>query len=229
MQMEVLSDGNVLAKRAAQIIAADARSAVEARAKFIMAVSGGKSPWLMLADLVNEDVPWKNIHIFQIDERIAPPGDPDRNYTHLRASLLKHVPIPEQQIYPMPVNAPDLNAAAREYQQTLEAITGKPAALDLAHLGIGTNGHTASLLPDDPVLDVVDADVAITTQAFEGHRRMTMTFPMINRSRKIMWLIVAANKAEMLRRLQAGDKSIPAGRISQSQALILADRAAAGE
>jgi|SRR5579862_4034468 len=229
MQMEVLTDGNNTAARAAEIIAADARAAVEARGKFIMAVSGGKSPWLMLADLANQHVPWKNVHVFQIDERIAPPGDPDRNYTHLRASLLEHVPIPEQQIYPMPVNSPDLDAAAQQYARTLESIAGAPPVLDLAHLGIGTNGHTASLLPGDPVLDVIDRDVAVTANAFEGHRRMTMTFPMINRSRKILWLVVAADKAAMLRRMLAADKSIPAGRISQSQAVILADRSAAGE
>ncbi len=228
MNIEIFPDGDSLAKRAAAIIAADARAAVAARGRFVMAVSGGKSPWLMLADLASEDVPWANVHVFQIDERIAPAGDPDRNYMHLRASLLKHVPIPEQQIYPMPVESADAEAAAKEYAHTLEGVAGKPPVLDLAHLGLGPDGHTASLIPGDPVLNVTDRDVAITG-VYQGRRRMTLTYPVINRARKILWLVVAADKAPAVQKLRAADPSIPAGRISQAQALLLVDRAAAGE
>ncbi|HUI84816.1 MAG TPA: 6-phosphogluconolactonase [Candidatus Binatia bacterium] len=228
MQVELLADGDSLAQRAATIIAADARAAVAARGRFVMAVSGGRSPWLMLADLAHENVPWPSVHVFQIDERVAPAGDPDRNYTHLRASLLEHVPIPPEQIYPMPVESHDLQAAAKEYAQALEAVAGRPPVLDLAHLGIGPDGHTASLVPNDPVLDITDADVAVTG-VYEGHRRMTMTYPVLNRARRILWLVVAADKKDALRRLRAGDRSIPAGRVSQAQALLLADRQAAGE
>jgi 6-phosphogluconolactonase len=228
MNVEILPDVDSLAKRAAAVIAADARAAVAARGRFVMAVSGGKSPWLMLADLANEDVPWPNVHVFQIDERIAPAGDPDRNYVHLRDSLLQHAPIPPEQIYAMPVELPDAEAAARQYAHTLEGIVGKPPVLDLAHLGLGPDGHTASLIPGDPVLNVTDADVAITG-VYQGRRRMTLTYPVINRSRRILWLVSGKDKVSAFPKLRAADPSIPAGRISQSQALLLADRDAAGE
>jgi len=228
MKVEILPDDDALAKRAASVIAADARAAVAARGRFVMAVSGGKSPWVMLADLADEDVPWANVHVFQIDERIAPPGDPDRNYTHLRSSLLEHAPIPPGQIYAMPVELSDSEAAAKQYALTLESIAGKPVILDLAHLGLGPDGHTASLIPNDPVLNVDDADVAITG-VYQGRRRMTLTYPVINRSRRILWLVSGKDKIAALAKLRAGDASIPAGRISQTQALLLADRDAAGE
>jgi 6-phosphogluconolactonase len=228
MKVEILPDEESLAKRAAEVIAADARAAVAARGRFVMAVSGGKSPWVMLADLANEDVPWANVHVFQIDERIAPAGDPDRNYMHLRSSLLAHAPIPPEQIYAMPVESPDVEAAAKEYAHTLESVAGKPPVLDLAHLGLGPDGHTASLIPGDPVLNVTDADVAITG-VYQGRRRMTLTYPGINRARKIMWLVSGKDKVPALKKLLAADPSIPAGRISQTQALVLADRQAAGQ
>src|SRR5271166_5357014 len=162
MNIEILPNIEFLAKRAASVIAADARAAVAARGRFIMAVSGGHTPWAMLRELANEQVPWANVHVFQIDERIAPAGDPDRNYVHLRDSLLQHAPIPPEQIYAMPVEEPDSEAAARQYAQTLEGVAGKPPVLDLAHLGLGPDGHTASLIPGDPVLNVTDRDIAIT-------------------------------------------------------------------
>jgi len=228
MDVEILPDDDSLAKRAAAIIAADARAAVAARGRFVMAVSGGKSPWLMLADLASEDVPWANVHVFQIDERIAPAGDPDRNYVHLRASLLEHAPIPPEQIYAMPVESPDVDTAAKDYAHTLESVAGKPPVLDLAHLGLGPDGHTASLIPNDPVLNVTDADVAITG-VYQDRRRMTLTYPVINRARRILWLVSGKDKVPALLKLRAADPSIPAGRISELQALLLADRAAAGQ
>jgi 6-phosphogluconolactonase len=228
MNIEIFPDVNAESKRAANVIAADARAAVQARGHFIMAVSGGKTPWLMLAELANEDVPWTNVHVFQVDERIAPAGDPDRNYTHLRASLLEHAPIPPEQIYPMPVELPDVEAAAREYAHTLEGVAGKHPVIDLAHLGLGPDGHTASLIPNDPVLNVTDRDVAITG-VYQNRRRMTLTYPVLNRSRRILWLISGKDKVAALAKLRKADPSIPAGRINQTQALLLADRDAAGE
>jgi 6-phosphogluconolactonase len=228
MNVEIFPDEGSLAKRAAAVIAADARAAVAARGRFVMAVSGGKSPWVMLADLANEDVPWANVHVFQIDERIAPAGDPDRNYVHLRDSLLQHAPIPPEQIYAMPVESADTEAAAKEYAHTLESVAGKPPVLDLAHLGLGPDGHTASLIPGDPVLNVTDRDVAITG-VYQGRRRMTLTYPAINRSRRILWLVSGADKVDAFPKLRAADPSVPAGRISQTQALLLADREAAGK
>ncbi|MFZ1135502.1 MAG: 6-phosphogluconolactonase [Candidatus Korobacteraceae bacterium] len=228
MTLEVLADPQSAAERAAAIIAQDARAAVAARGKFSMAVSGGHTPWVMLRALANEDVPWPAVEIFQVDERVAPDGDPDRNLTHLHESLLEHVSISREQIHAMPVQMADLNAAAKEYALKLGEVLGLPAVLDLAHLGLGPDGHTASLVPGDPVLKVTDSDVGVT-EVYMGHRRMTLTYPMLNRSRKILWLVTGAEKVAMLPRLQAGDTSIPAGGISRDQAVILADRAAAGQ
>lgn len=228
MKLEVFDDADAVARAAAATIAADARDAVAARGRFIMAVSGGHTPWAMLRALANETVPWATVHVFQIDERIAPAGDPDRNLTHLRASLLEHAPLPPEQIYPMPVESSDLEAAAKQYAQTLQQVAGSPAVLDLAHLGMGPDGHTASLVPGDPVLDITDADVGLTG-VYMGRRRMTLTYPVINRSRRILWLMTGAEKLTMLPRLLEGDTTIPAGRISRDQAVILADRAAAGK
>jgi 6-phosphogluconolactonase len=228
MTIEVLADAEAAASRAAAIIAQDARTAVAARGRFIMAVSGGHTPWVMLRALAKEEVPWAGVHVFQIDERVAPDGDPDRNLTHLHESLLEHAPITREQIHAMPVEMPDLEAAVKQYVRTLTGIAGVPSVLDLAHLGLGPDGHTASLVPGDPVLNVTDSDVALTG-VYMGRRRMTLTYPILDRSRRILWLVTGAEKVAMLPRLQAGDTTIPAGRVSREQALILADRAAAGE
>ncbi len=222
MKLEVFDDPDAVARAAAATIAADARAAVAARGRFIMAVSGGHTPWIMLRALAGEEVPWKDVHVFQVDERIAPAGDPDRNLTHLRASLLEHAPLPPQQIYDMPVESPDLEAAAKQYARTLEQVAGSPPVLDLAHLGMGPDGHTASLVPDDPVLNVTDADVGLTG-VYMGRRRMTLTYPVLNRSRRILWLMTGVEKVAMLPRLLEADPTIPAGRISRDQAVVLAD------
>ncbi len=228
MKIEVLENADAVARAAAVTIAEGARAAVAARGRFIMAVSGGKTPWVMLRELANQDVPWKDVHVFQVDERIAPAGDPDRNLTHLRATLLEHAPLPPEQIHAMPVELPDLEAATKQYAKTLETITGTPPVLDLAHLGLGPDGHTASLVPGDPVLDVANADVGLTG-IYMGRRRMTLTYPVLNRSRRILWLVTGADKVAMFPRLRDGDTAIPAGRISRDQALLLADRAASGQ
>lgn len=228
MKIEVFSDADAVAHEAAKLIAEEARSAVAARGKFVMAVSGGKTPWIMLRDLAQEDVPWKGVHVVQVDERVAPEGDPDRNLTHLRESLLAHAPLRPEQIHAMPVDTRDLESACLRYPLTLEQLAGSPPVLDLVHLGLGPDGHTASLVPGDRVLDVKDADVALTG-IYQGRRRMTLTYPIINRSRLVLWLVTGSEKAGMLPRLQAGDVSIPAGRVSRDRAVILADRAATKE
>ncbi len=226
MEIKILADAEAVALEAARTIAAAARTAVAARRRFIMAVSGGKTPWQMLRALANEDVPWQGIHVVQVDERIAPAGNPDRNLTHLRESLLSHAPLPPEQIHAMPVEADDLEAAAKDYAGVLQQIAGTPPVLDLAHLGLGPDGHTASLVPGDPVLQVADRDVALTG-VYQNRRRMTLTYPLLNRSRRILWLATGAEKAAMLARLQAGDRTIPAGLIRSEKALLLVDRVAA--
>ena len=227
MDIQILADADAVAREAAKLIAAEARAAVKTRGRFVMAVSGGKTPWQMLRAFASEDVSWPRVHVFQVDERVAPPGDPDRNLTHLRDSLLEHAPLPAGQIHAMPVEDGDLESAARSYARTLEQIAGVPPVLDLVHLGLGPDGHTASLVPNDPVLDVTDRDVALSG-FYQKRRRMTLTYPMLNRSRRILWLVTGTEKVAMLSRLLATDASIPAGRVRQEQASVLADRAAAG-
>src|SRR5215469_5151040 len=228
MKIEVYVDANAVALAAAKLIAKEARDAVASRSKFVMAVSGGKTPWVMLRDLAQQDVPWKGVHVVQVDERVAPEGDPDRNLTHLRESLLEHAPLRPEQIHAMPVESGDLEAGAARYALTLETIAGSPPVLDLVHLGLGPDGHTASLVPRDPVLEVKDADIALTG-IYQNRRRMTLTYPIINRSRRVLWLVTGSEKTGMLARLQTGDVSIPAGRVSRNHAVVLADRAAAGQ
>ncbi|MDB5345682.1 MAG: 6-phosphogluconolactonase [Schlesneria sp.] len=225
MRMDVLSDPDSVAREAATIIANEARIAVSTRGSFVLAVSGGRTPWIMLQLLAKEDIPWEGMHIVQVDERVAPEGHPDRNLTHLRESL-KLAPLRPEQIHSMEVNAVDLQEATRRYSDVLSKIAGSPPVLDLVHLGLGPDGHTASLVPGDPVLNVSDSDVAITG-SYQGRQRMTLTYPIINRSRNILWLVTGHEKAAMLTRLCNGDASIPAGHVQRDAATILADRAAA--
>jgi 6-phosphogluconolactonase len=227
MKIEIFADADAVAHEAAAFIAAEARAAVAERGRFVMAVSGGHTPWVMLRDLAGDEVPWKNIHLAQVDERVAPAGDPDRNLTHLHESLLERAPIPPEQIYAMPVELTDLEAAARQYAATLARIAGSPPVFDLVHLGLGPDGHTASLVPGDPVLQVNDADVAVTG-LYQARRRLTLTYPTLNRARRVLWLVTGKDKIGMLARLREADPSIPAGRVNQERALLLADRAAAG-
>jgi len=226
IEIEILDDPDSAAQRAAGIIAAAAREAAAVRGRFILAVSGGRTPWVMLQALAGEKMPWEKVHLVQVDERVAPAGHADRNLTHLRATLLVHAPLRPGHFHAMPVEAPDLKAAAERYARTLRKIAGSPPVLDLVHLGLGPDGHTASLVPGDPVLEMTDADVAMTA-VYEGRRRMTLTFPTLNRSRQVLWVVTGSDKAEMLVRLNYGDRSIPAGRVRRDHARVVADRAAA--
>jgi 6-phosphogluconolactonase len=227
MKIDVLPDADSVAREGAAIIAREARAAVAARGSFILAVSGGRTPWMMLRALSNQDMPWDTVHVVQVDERVALAGHPDRNLTHLHDILLKQARLPMDRIHAMPVDASDLEVAATQYARTLQELAGSPPVLDLVHLGLGPDGHTASLIPGDPVLDVTDTDVALTG-IYQGRRRMTLTYPILNRARWILWLVTGSEKADMLARLREGDRSIPAGLVRREQALVLADRAAAG-
>lgn len=226
LKIEVVDTADAVAQRAAAIIAEETMRAVAARRRFVMAVSGGHTPWVMLRALAAADMPWQAVQIVQVDERVAPLDDPDRNLTHLRASLLDHAPLPAAQIHAMPVESPDLGAAAARYAATLRQVAGTPPVLDLVHLGLGPDGHTASLVPGDPVLDVEDVDVAVTG-VYQGRRRMTLTYPIINRARRILWVVSGADKVAALRRFSGGDPAIPASHVHRESALVVADRAAA--
>src|SRR4030088_2598504 len=226
MKIEIFADADSVAREAASPLAVAARAAVAERGRFIMAVSGGHTPWVMLRNLIREEVPWDKVHLAQVDERVAPSGHPDRNLTHLQESLLEHAPLPPEQIYAMPVESVELEAPAKKYGATLAKNAGSPPVLDLVHLGLGPDGHTASLVPGDAVLEVKDADVGLTG-VYQGKRRMTLTYPILNRSRRILWLVTGREKAGRLGRLLVGDPSIPAGRVNQERASVLADHAAA--
>ena len=226
MKLHVLPDAASVAHEGAAVIAEAARAAVAERGAFIVAVSGGRTPWIMLRVLAGEEVPWDRIQILQVDERVAPAGGPDRNLTGLREALLSNAPLPPDNIHAMPVEQDDLAVASAAYARTLERLAGTPPVFDLVHLGLGSDGHTASLVPDDPVLQVEDASVA-TTGLYQGHHRMTLTYPVLNRARSILFIVTGATKADAVARLVKRDPSIPAGRVRLDKAVVIADRAAA--
>jgi 6-phosphogluconolactonase len=213
--LQVLPDSQSLARAAAAFLAEQARAAVGASGAFRFAVSGGRTPWEMFAELSGEDVPWPEVAIYQVDERVAPPGDPERNLGHLREAL-GSAPA---QVQPMPVEGADLSAAAAAYAASL------PEHFEVVHLGLGPDGHTASLVPDDPVLEVTDRLVALTAP-YQGHRRMTLTYPGLARARQLLWLVSGDDKKEALSRLLDGDRAIPAARVEAEASLVMADRAA---
>ncbi len=220
VELEVAGDEKAASRRAAELIAAAGAEAAAERDRFAFAMSGGRSPWAMLAILGElEGMPWQRTELFQVDERVAAPGDEARNLTHMVLGLsMDH----QATLRPMPVTQRDLDAAARDYEASL------PDRLDLVHLGLGPDGHTASLVPGDPVLEVGDRRVAMTETAYQGHRRMTLTYPALNAARRIVWLVTGPDKVEALRKLLAGDESIPAGRVSNENVIVVADEAAAG-
>ncbi len=216
-QLEVLPDADAAARRGAELIAKTAAAAIAAKGSFAFAASGGKEPWNMYRRLAECEIEWERVELFQVDERVAPDGDPDRNLTHLLESLPEAA---RARVQPMPVTDQDLEAAATRYAERLRA------SLDLVHLGIGPDGHTASLVPGDPVLEVIDRRVAITGP-YQGHRRMTLTYPELERAERVFWLITGEEKREPLGWLMAGDRTIPAARVETEEALVIADEAAA--
>ncbi len=219
-RLEVAGDERAAARRAAELIAAAGAAAVADHGYFGFAMSGGRSPWAMLAMLGElDEMPWAETELFQVDERIAAPGDEDRNLTHMVLGLsMDH----QSSLRPMPVTQRDLEAAARDYETSL------PEPFDLVHLGLGPDGHTASLVPGDPVLEVTDRHVALTASEYQGHQRMTLTYPSLAAARRILFLVTGAEKREPLAKLLAGDESIPAGRVRSDEIVVVADEAAAG-
>ncbi len=219
MVEEVVPDAEAAARRGAELIAGAAARSIGERGSFALAVSGGHAPWRMFELLGDHELDWPRIDLFQVDERIAPEGDPDRNLTHLLESL----PEPAlERVRPMPVSDADLEGAAASYAAEL------PPELDLVHLGLGPDGHTASLIPGDPVLDVSDRTVALTGE-YQGRRRMTLTYPPIEAARTVLWLVTGADKPEGLAKLRAGDPSIPAGRLRAREASLVVSAEATGE
>jgi 6-phosphogluconolactonase len=226
VRIEVFENENDVAEAAALRMAEIARAAAAERGRAVIALSGGHTPWRMLSALAGLAMPWERVHIVQVDERVAPAGDPERNLTHLRQSLLDRVALPADHVHPMPVESPDLDDGVRRYATMLEELAGTPPVLDLVHLGLGADGHTASLVPGDPVLEVDSGNVAVAGP-YQGRRRMTLTYPVLDRARHILWVVTGADKARMLECLRRQDHRIPAGRVSQVRAEALVDRAAA--
>ena len=224
LPIHVGDDADEAAAQAARMIATALRDAINERGRASVAFSGGTTPWAMLRVLATAGVGWELVDVFQVDERVAAAGDPDRNATHIESTLVRLAPVPKARWHPTPVETPDPASAARRYERTLHDITA--GVLDVVHLGLGNDGHTASLVPGDPVLGVTDRLVA-PTASYQGHRRVTLTYPAINAARRIVWLVAGAGKGEMLRRLVARDPTIPAGRVLQDRAVVVCDEAAA--
>lgn len=225
--MQILSypDPETVARRAAEFISECARAAISTRGRFTLAVSGGSTPWQMLAHWVTDDIAWECVDILQVDERIAPLGSDRRNWTHLQRALRPRSERLLARVHAMPVDDFDPASAAERYAATLVSVAGSPAVLDLVQLGLGSDGHTASLVPGDSVLDVMDRDVAATS-SYQGERRLTLTYPTLNRARNVLWLVVGERKAPAVAQLLARDASIPAGRVRQQLATMIADEAA---
>jgi len=226
MQLIRTADAAAAAARAADEIAAACREAARERGAALIAVSGGETPWRMLEQLLTRDLPWDRLRVAQVDERITPRGDPQRNLTRLEQILVAAGPLPRANLLAMPVDDADPIRAADDYQRLLESHGGRPLQLDLVHLGLGSDGHTASLVPGDPVLNIRDRDVAVTG-AYQGLRRMTLTLPALGRARRRLWLVSGAAKAARLQQLLAGAADIPAVQVPRDATLVICDAAAA--
>lgn len=224
MHRIIADDPTAAAHAAAHHIAAALEAALAARGRASLAVSGGTSPWVMLAELGRAPLDWPRVDILQVDERMAPDGDDVRNLTHLQRSLAGTAAVAAR-LHPMPCGTGDADDAAAAYVPVVEALGGP---IDIVHLGLGEDGHTASLAPGDPVLDVADRPVAATARPFNGTRRVTLTYPAINAAREVVWLLTGVGKVAMVPRLEAADPTIPAGRVEQARAVMVLDRAAAG-
>jgi 6-phosphogluconolactonase len=221
----VLETPDAAAAQAADFIAQEMASVVRQRGRCTLAVSGGATPAPMFDQLAKADLAWDAVHLFQVDERAAPDASPDRNMTIIRRHLLSSVRIPAANLHLMPVGLLNLQEAADRYAAALQAICGEPPTLDVVQLGIGPDGHTASLFQGDPALHIDEADVAPTGQR-AGWERLTLTVPALRRARTMVWLVAGADKADALHDLMEG-ADIPATRVARDDALIYADRAAA--
>lgn len=214
MEIRVAADPQAAADVAARAIARRLVNAVAARGTASVAFSGGSTPALMLARMAELDVPWGQVHVFQVDERVAPDGDPARN-----AGLLDALPVRRANRHLMPVTAKDLNAAARRYAAAL------PERFDVVHLGVGDDGHTASWPPGDPVIDATEP-VAMSAP-YNGFVRMTLTPPVVNAARHRLVLAPGAAKAQPLSRWLLDDHSLPIQRVRRADTVVVIDAAAA--
>jgi 6-phosphogluconolactonase len=225
MKTEIFPQAGDVAEAAAAYLAQQITTTLATKSTFSMAISGGRTPWEMLKILAKADLPWQRVNLFQVDERVAPDGHADRNLTQLFQAIAGTPMVTQLRIFPMPVLAADLEEGCREYTQVIHEVTeGK--SLDLIHLGLGSDGHTASLVPEDGVMEVQDRLVACTQNTYQGRIRMTLTYPLLNSAKQLLWIVTGSEKQEMVKRLLQQDPSIPAGSIRQENALLLVDQAA---
>jgi 6-phosphogluconolactonase len=225
MKTELFPTADQVAARAAAYIEYQIREVLAHQSSYSLAISGGRTPWEMLKILSKADLPWQQVNLFQVDERVAPDGHADRNLTQLFQAIAGTPMVTQLRIFPMPVLAKDLEEGCREYNQVLDEVT-EGQGLDLIHLGLGSDGHTASLVPGDGVLDIQDRLVACTQNLYQGRIRMTLTYPLLNSAKQLLWIVTGSEKQEMVQRLLQQDPSIPAGSIRQENALLLVDQAA---
>lgn len=222
MKIHSFASADAVAHEAALYIAQAARKAIFDHGRFTFAISGGRTPWEMLKFLSKEKLAWEKIFIFQVDERIAPDGHPDRNLTQFFKTMEGSGLMTRVNVFPMPVTQENLEEACMEYSETIAQVKGG-APFDLIHLGMGADGHTASLVPNDPICEVKDKDIAITTNLYQGRLRMSVTYPFIAKAKEIMWVITGEEKREMYHRFLDGDETIPAGIISKDNAVVFTD------
>ena len=208
-------DAAALAEEAARRFVAAAGAAIGARGRFTVALSGGSTPKalfrLLAAAPYKEQIDWSKLHLFWGDERTVPPGDEQSNYRMTRENLLSQVPIPEGQIHRIVAENPDHEAAADAYATTLRQIfalaDGEFPRFDLIHLGLGTEGHTASLFPGSPALAERERLVAAPWVEKLDSFRITLTPPTLNAAREVQFLAAGAEKADIVRSILRGPKN----------------------
>ena len=233
MILHTARDPAEAATLAAEQLARVCAESCAARGRAVIAVSGGETPWLMLAEFARHRLPWSAVHVTQVDERIAHADDPRRNLARLRKILVENGPLPEWNLLPLPVQALSEGpaganaaaAAAEDYLAALSRLAGDPPVLDLVQLGLGADGHTASLLPGDALLEERERDLG-RSEVYQGLPRLTMTYPLLRRAREVLWLVTGEAKREPLQALLAGRGDTPAVRLGRADATIIADTAA---
>ena len=206
--IKVFANAEELSRGAAEFFALQAKQAHAARGRFSVALSGGHTPertYRLLSDpALREQVAWKHMHVFWGDERCVPADDPQSNQRLARETLLDRVPLPAAQIHPISCDHSAAEAAAR-YETLLRSFfPDQPPYLDLVLLGLGENGHTASLFPDTAVLDEQQRWVAGLHVAGQDFERVTLTAPFINRAATVLFLVTGASKATVLQQVIQG-------------------------
>lgn len=226
MRVNVEATPADVARAAADWLRDEIEAAVAQRGRCLLAFSGGRTPWETITALAAEPLPWSRVEVFQVDERVVPRDDPRRNARRLADALLAPGRLAPAAFHEMPVEARNLELAAADYEAALERAGGLLPVLDVVQLGLGADGHTASLFAGDPALDAQDRDVALAGP-YDDTRRMTLTIPPIDRARRVLWIVTGGEKADAVLRLVAGDRTIPAARVATVRAALFVDAAAA--